>query len=144
MGEANDIAYDSLIIIVLTSSFLIAFASVAVFVAVAFMRKRREAFLLATPLCLFMSEVFEIIAYAGATLESDFTANFMVMLHDFLNFTALWIFAQQYLKTSLILPKLFIEAKLEYLHDTAAYKDGGDICNFNINKIQDELANMHS
>ena len=96
------------------SSIVVA-VSIWVLIIVIFKRKRTDWFLIMTPALLLLFA----ICYIGFS-NYRYTDNRSVFAFVFANLgnyfyiMAHWVFKVQYLKTSLILPKIFVEAKLEY------------------------------
>ena len=118
--------------------------STAVLIVVVFIRKRREHFLILTPLFFSISAgagivYFTYFIYVDETgwplvLSYLICFFFMVMGH--------WMFSVQYLKTSLILSKIFIVAKLEWVLDDENNSSKTDQMrnSMDLNRLQDELA----
>ena len=91
--------------------------------------KRRERFLIATPVCFLIADTCGIyldliILINGFDLGSElplYLINVGAFAHMF-NLMGHWFFATQYLQTCLILPRLLIESKLEWVLEDSENK----------------------
>ena len=87
-------------------------------------RKRKEAFIILTPLLMLIGSIANatgcyLILQAGTDIDNlpqyDIATTLIFMVYNFCLMMSHQVFSAQYLKTSLILPKLFDHAKLEYV-----------------------------
>ena len=84
---------------------------------VAYTRKRREAFILLVPLLDIIANITAISA-SYLSLKGNYSKESTQVLYAINNFSFMMchqIFGAQYFRTSLILPRLFDHAKLEWL-----------------------------
>ena len=115
-----DIAVKTINVLHLVGSSLIVLASFSTFYLVKYVRSRKEKFLLVTPFLLFLAGCLGITLHFIPE-DEEMYRNVLTMLKLFLAILGIWIFTQQYLLTSLTLPILFTEAKLEWMHDEVAH-----------------------
>ena len=99
---------------------IIVLAGTITVLIVYFGRKRTEFFFVLTPLLFSISCAIGLLhAYVqpphSIKQENGLTVAFDVTSQSF-DLLAHWIFSAQYLRTSLVLPKLFTEASLEWVH----------------------------
>ena len=88
-------------------------------VVVVFKRKRKEFFLIATP-SFFLAASLGMLIYALTIDMNDALTPLTQSLKAVIYFCSgmgHWFFASQYLRTSLTLPELLAEAKLEWTLD---------------------------
>ena len=94
---------------------IVVFVSIGVLILVVIIRRRTDWFLIMTPLLLFLYAMCYIVfTYFRYTNNHSPYAFILANLGNYFYIMAHWVFKVQYLKTSLVLPKIFIEAKLEY------------------------------
>ena len=101
----------------IVSDSIILVASMIVLARVIFIFKRKDWFLILTPL-FFMCHGMLYVPYDFLTIynrDADKTRDALEISGFFFYLMGHWTFSAQYLQTALILPKLFIEAKLEWL-----------------------------
>ena len=85
-------------------------------------RRRREAFIILTPIFLMVADVFSFIGVSIilTVTPEEFvrvktTVNLLFTINNFFALMSYQVFGAQYLRTSLVLPSLFHEAKLEWV-----------------------------
>ena len=87
-------------------------------------RKRKEMFIILTPLLMLVGNLANavgcyLILKAGRDIDNlpsyDEATSLIFMVYNFCQMMSHQIFSAQYLRTSLILPKLFDQAKLEHI-----------------------------
>ena len=97
-------------------------------------RKRREWFFILTPLFFVMSSIIGLLNSLLTEINKEpgnWTKPLDCMSRQF-DIMAHWIFSAQYLRTCLVLPILFVEAKLEWVMDDAqANNTGGNAPDWN-------------
>ena len=79
-------------------------------------RKRKEAFLILIPTCFILCSIFAIPSFLIKLSIGE--SNWVIPLaaaNIFFSLIGYWFFAAELLRTSLILPKLFTETKLEWM-----------------------------
>ena len=86
---------------------------------IVFIRRRKEPFLILTPALFILSGIFGALygilrLYPPLDLDDHWYLLFFCADYLFYHLGH-WVFTIQYLRTSLILPKLFIEAKFEWV-----------------------------
>ena len=108
----------------LVTSVILAAVDLVVLYIVVVLRKRKEIFIILTPLLMFFGSIANAI---GCYLilqgnrdiddlpEYDEATSIIFMIYNFCQMMSNQVFSAQYLRTSLILPKLFDQAKLEYI-----------------------------
>ena len=99
---------------------IVIIVSIGVLILVVFVRRRSDWFLVMTPLLLLLFAMCYIVfTYFRYTNIHSPYAFIFANLGNYFYIMAHWVFKVQYLKTSLVLPKIFVEAKLEYEIDVS-------------------------
>ena len=94
---------------------------IVIVIIVRYIRKRKDTFLTVVPVLLFVYGLFSMVLLIIYGLEAAQSMNghWMSLTSLFIGLIAFllahFIFAVQYFKTSLILPKLFTKTKIEWL-----------------------------
>ena len=98
-----------------------------VLITVLLVYKRRDWFLITVPSCMFAYGALTIeVGIDSITMDGEISAPelprnlIQLAIANFGFDMAHWFFSTQYLHTSLILPSLFAEAKVEWLQDEAS------------------------
>lgn len=95
--------------------------TLVILIIIFFVRKRREMFLILTPLFMLITN---ISGFTGTVMqlsrneevgEFDMIIKIMFGIYAFFLMMSHWVFGAQYLRTSLILPKLFDEATVDWM-----------------------------
>ena len=97
-------------------------------------RKRKEAILILIPVFFLISCIFDALR---VVYEKHPYFDYFVAVDYFGYFMGHWMFSVHYLKTSLIIPRLLKEAKLEWLMKDAE-RESREI-GWNFSKLQDEI-----
>ena len=112
-GE-NDKIYSQYLVVCTICYTLIGIGGIVAVVVAVLIRRRTESFIVLTSSC-FM--IFSILitpqTYFTYRSEVKLWAYYLYLCENFFYLAAHWSFSAQYLRTSLILPMLFSEAKLE-------------------------------
>ena len=100
----------------LAGNVVVLVASAIVLYWVKVKRKRQDDFLLILPTCFILCSVFAIPTFViKLTIgESEWVVP-MAAANIFFSLVGYWLFAVELLRTSFLLPKLFAEAKLEWM-----------------------------
>ena len=91
-------------------------ASLVVLYVVKFKRRRQDDFLMILPSCFILCSVFAIPTFIiKLTVGDSEWVVPMAAANIFFSLIGYWLFAVELLRTSFLLPKLFAEAKLEWM-----------------------------
>ena len=107
---------------ILTCNYVVLLSvSLFTFILVVFIRKRRDLFVVSALACYIVVSIIQVSFYIHKlVVDNGFAGNWEANLLAFGRFCYLiahWTFSAQYLKTSMVLPRVLQEAKLEYAGD---------------------------